>query len=307
MKFSSRILMALILLPWFSACTAQINNAKTDTVRIYGNCGMCESTIEKAGNQKGVSKVDWDRDTKMATLTYDAKMTNQSEILKRIALAGYDSDSFLAPDDVYASLPDCCQYERAKKAPEMTMQEMPEMTMQEMPVKAESPGLEKNGDTQTNKPPIKKEVTVQAQEVNALSAVFTAYFGVKDALVQTDAKLTAAKGDVLSSAINAVQMKELPMDVHMIWMKKMDELKQDVNAITKSTDVESQRSHFINVSNTMYELIKVAKYETPVYYQFCPMANDGNGANWLSKEKVVKNPYYGSMMLSCGKVVETIK
>ena len=37
------------------------------------------------------------------------------------------------------------------------------------------------------------------------------------------------------------------------------------------------------------------------------MANNGKGANWLSKENKVQNPYYGSVMLTCGKVVETIK
>jgi hypothetical protein len=37
------------------------------------------------------------------------------------------------------------------------------------------------------------------------------------------------------------------------------------------------------------------------------MYNDGKGANWLSKESAIKNPYYGSQMLSCGKTVETIK
>jgi hypothetical protein len=36
------------------------------------------------------------------------------------------------------------------------------------------------------------------------------------------------------------------------------------------------------------------------------MANKGKGANWLSLENKVKNPYYGSRMLSCGKVVETL-
>ena len=41
--------------------------------------------------------------------------TNQDEILKRIALAGYDSDKFLAPDDVYSKLAGCCQYERVNK------------------------------------------------------------------------------------------------------------------------------------------------------------------------------------------------
>lgn len=57
----------------------------------------------------------------------------------------------------------------------------------------------------------------------------------------------------------------------------------------------------------MYELIKVSKQEKPVYYQHCPMANKGKGANWLSKENAIKNPYYGSQMLTCGSTVETIK
>ena len=69
----------------------QIKNAKTENVKIYGNCGMCKATIEKAGNEKKVANVQWNKDTKMATLTYDSRKTNHDEILKRIALAGYDS------------------------------------------------------------------------------------------------------------------------------------------------------------------------------------------------------------------------
>ena len=42
--------MAITLLLSFTACNAQIKNAKTESVKIYGNCGMCETTIEKAGN-----------------------------------------------------------------------------------------------------------------------------------------------------------------------------------------------------------------------------------------------------------------
>ena len=41
----------------------------------------------------------------MATITYDSKVTNQDAILKRIALSGYDSDKFLAPDNAYSKLP----------------------------------------------------------------------------------------------------------------------------------------------------------------------------------------------------------
>ena len=94
MKSISKILVAITILLSFTSCNAQIKNAKTDTsgselakqtVKIYGNCGMCEKVIEKAGNLKNIAKVDWNADTKMATITYDAKKTNQDAILKRIA------------------------------------------------------------------------------------------------------------------------------------------------------------------------------------------------------------------------------
>jgi copper chaperone CopZ len=88
---SIKILMAITVLLSFTACNAQIKNAKTESVKIYGNCGMCETTIEKAGNLKKIAKVDWNVDTKMATLTYDSKKINQDAILKRIALSGYDN------------------------------------------------------------------------------------------------------------------------------------------------------------------------------------------------------------------------
>ena len=42
--------------------------------------------------------------------------------------------------------------------------------------------------------------------------------------------------------------------------------------------------------------------DAPVYKAYCPMKK----AYWLSAEKEIKNPYYGSAMLSCGSVMETI-
>ena len=107
--------MAMIVLLSSINSFAQIKNAKIETVKIYGNCAMCKSNIEKAGNIKNLVSVNWNQDTKLATLSYDATKTSQDEILKRIALAGYDSEKFLAPDDVYAKLAECCQYKRELK------------------------------------------------------------------------------------------------------------------------------------------------------------------------------------------------
>jgi hypothetical protein len=145
------------------------------------------------------------------------------------------------------------------------------------------------------------------QETNQLTAVFDSYFSLKDALVKTDGTTASAKAKDLQTAINAVKMEKLAMDVHTVWMKVLTNLKEDAEHINSTKDIAHQRDHFMSLSTNMYALIKVAKPTETIYYQHCPMANDGKGANWLSKESGIKNPYFGSMMLTCGKTVETIK
>ena len=269
---------------------AQIKNAKTESVKIYGNCGMCETKIEKAGNIKKIANVDWNQETQMATLTYDATKTNQDEILKRIALVGYDSDKFLAPDDVYNNLHGCCQYDRVAK----------------VPVKEVATVIARNED-HSNHSNHSETTTTVIQSENQLKAVFDNYFLVKDALITSNGISTASASKELVTAINNVKMDKLDMDVHMVWMKVVNTIQKDAENIANTKDVKIQRDHFTSLSKEIYTVIKISKYENPVYYQFCPMFNDGKGANWLSKENAVKNPYYGSMMLSCGKTVETIK
>jgi len=284
MNLLSNITATLTLLFTFTYGNAQIKNAKTENVKIYGNCGMCETTIENVGNLKKVAQVDWNKDTKIATLTYDTTKTNQPEILKRIALSGYDSDQFLAPDDVYAKLPDCCRYERVNKTPIINSEV------------AEIHSKHKHDTT-----------TDMTQEENQLKAVFENYFSLKDALIKSDQKLASSISKELLSNINKVNMNKFSSEEHTVWMKVMSSLKTITEKISTSTSLELQRNAFMEVSSNIYDLVKVSKLDTPVYYQHCPMYNDGKGANWLSKENAVKNPYYGSQMLTCGKTLETIK
>lgn len=276
--------MVTIMALSMTSAFGQIKNANTETVKIYGNCGMCEKTIEKAGTTKKIASVDWDKDTKMATLTFDAKKTSKDEILKKIALAGYDSDSFLAPDDVYANLHGCCQYDREAK----------------IPVEESAAKMNHSIDKTTTQ-------TEEAIDLTALEAVYEIYFEVKDELVQTEAATTSAKAKQLKIALDKVKMGELQQDVHMVWMKVMNDLKSDTDKITNATNIEKQRASFISLSENIYQLLKVSKTEEPIYFQHCPMANNGKGANWLSKENQVKNPYFGSKMMNCGKTIETIK
>jgi Protein of unknown function (DUF3347) len=286
----SIILMSAVVLLSTTACKSQINNAKTETVKVYGNCSMCKTTIEKTANRKKVSKADWNEETKMATITYDSKKTNVDAVLKNIALAGYDNQSFLAPDAAYNKLPGCCKYDREKKT-----------AMLSQPAKDTMATMQNHTNQQHN------GMANEAQEANQLTTVFDSYFSLKDALVKTDGIIASAKAKDLQTAINAVKMEKLPIDVHTVWMKVLNDLKKDAENINGTKDISKQRDHFMSLSKNMYALIKVAKPAETVYYQFCPMANEGKGANWLSKESGVKNPYYGSQMLTCGKTVETIK
>ncbi|RQO30738.1 mercury transporter [Taibaiella sp. KBW10] len=287
MKSISKILMIVISLLSYTACTAQIKNSTTTTVAISGNCDMCKATIEKAGNDKNMAKVDWNKDTKKASITYDAKKTTLDVVLKKIALAGYDNEQFVAPDEVYAQLPGCCQYERAKKT---------------AVVEKHSQSHDKGAAHDHSQ----HDGTTAPAETNELKPVFDRYFMLKDALVKSDGATAATKAKEFISTINAVQMEKLATKEHTVWMSVMKKLSGAATLIAETKNIAKQRNAFSNLSKDMYTLIAAAPQTAPVYYQHCPMYDDGKGAHWLSKEDAVKNPYYGATMLTCGKTVETI-
>lgn len=290
-KSITKMLLVVAILLSSASGFAQKPNLKTETAKVYGNCDMCKSTIEKAGNVRKVAAVEWNKNTRMATLTYDSKKTTPAEILKRIALAGYDSEEFLAPDDVYAKLPGCCQYNRILK---------PVAKPGDKSAAAENEhGSHNHGETILAN-------AAATQNVSQLKTVFDNYFSVKDALIKTDAAATSIKAGELAKAIKAVEMTKLSAGEHAVWMNVMKDLTANAEKIADTRDISKQRENFASLSKNMYELAKASKQDTPVYYQHCPMYNNGKGANWLSKESTIKNPYYGTQMLTCGSIQEKL-
>lgn len=87
---------------------------KTDSFKVYGNCGMCKNRIQKAVKLEGVSAAVWDVDTKAITVTYDTTTISGDDIQKKIASVGHDTDKYRADDKVYEKLPGCCLYDRKK-------------------------------------------------------------------------------------------------------------------------------------------------------------------------------------------------
>lgn len=117
------------------------------------------------------------------------------------------------------------------------------------------------------------------------------YITVKDALVAGDSKAAAQAGAKLQQSVKEDDD-----------FSQKDVLLKAVENMAKAGSLEKQRAAFNDVSVSMWKVIKTSgKVAGPVYYQYCPMKK----AYWVSKEKQIRNPYYGSSMLTCGKVVET--
>lgn len=85
---------------------------KTETIPVSGNCGMCETKIEKAAKEAGASTAEWNAGTKSLTVKYNSSSTNAAKIQQAIAKVGYDTRDFKATDEAYDKLHGCCKYER---------------------------------------------------------------------------------------------------------------------------------------------------------------------------------------------------
>lgn len=115
MKNLKNITLMLAMILSFTSSEAKIESTITETFKVWGNCGMCEKTIEKSLKVKGVSKADWNQETKMITVVFNPKKITLAEIHKKIAAVGYDTELETAKDETYNALHGCCKYDRKKK------------------------------------------------------------------------------------------------------------------------------------------------------------------------------------------------
>jgi periplasmic mercuric ion binding protein len=116
---------ALSLIGMFLTGTIMVfAQAKTEKFEVKGNCGMCESRIEKAAKSlEGVTSADWNQKTKILEVNYDVSKTSTAKIQQTVADTGHDTPMQKAKDEVYNKLPACCKYERSGNAGEKKVHE----------------------------------------------------------------------------------------------------------------------------------------------------------------------------------------
>ena len=150
------------------------------------------------------------------------------------------------------------------------------------------------------------KVSVKFQE--QLKIVFNNYIKLKDALVKDDADDVIIEAKNTLSSLTKVDIKLLKDEkAHTDWMVLHKEIKSSVSSISEETNIKAHRSHFKRLSMHLTSAIETFGINEIVYSQYCPMADNNNGAYWLSEQKKVINPYFGEAMLTCGEVKHVIE
>lgn len=145
--------------------------------------------------------------------------------------------------------------------------------------------------------------TISTEAKKKLQLLFKSYFKLKDELVADDFESAALTVKEFQENMDAIEMKLFTGEAHNPWMKNATALKTaNVKAIL-AEDIQELRTAFIDISMAVLELNqRFQPMDYPTYVQHCPMANNNKGADWLSKEKEIRNPYFGSLMLNCGEL-----
>ena len=137
------------------------------------------------------------------------------------------------------------------------------------------------------------------------SEIIDNYLAIKNALVQDDSKSAANSGKRLSESAKIFDVSEYEGDT-LVEVKEILEVIIEHGEHISYSDIGHQREHFEIMTTDFVDLIVIAGTDRTLHQQFCPMYDDGKGGIWLSESDEIKNPLYGSKMLTCGSVTDVI-
>ena len=159
--------------------------------------------------------------------------------------------------------------------------------------------------TSTDMPSQKAEKsTVKEQAQNfTITPIIKDYLALKNALVADNDKAAANAGKQLFTTLKNVDMNAIPANKHKEYMEIAENAKENAEHISDNAGkIDHQREHLASLSKDVSDLITLFGTTQKLYQDYCPMYNDGKGAIWISEAKTIKNPYYGSKMLTCGSL-----
>lgn len=150
-----------------------------------------------------------------------------------------------------------------------------------------------------------EETVAVKQQDNPASQIISKYLVLKDALVGDNANASAQAGEKLLATLEEFKVDQFKGEKQSKLTQILSSSKASASQIVKS-DIATQREQFLILSQNMIDLVGITGAAQKLYQQHCPMYNNNKGGSWLSAQKEVKNPYFGSSMLNCGVVQREI-
>ena len=118
--------------------------------------------------------------------------------------------------------------------------------------------------------------------------VFDNYIKVQAALAQDSIEGIGGTADQIAKVVRKDSMKRLS-----------PKIAQQAEALSQAKDLETARTAFKALSESLIGYVKQQKVPAGAYYvAYCPMAK----ASWLQTEKTIINPYMGKGMIHCGQI-----
>ncbi|WP_426092024.1 DUF3347 domain-containing protein [Flavobacterium sp. DSR3-2] len=150
---------------------------------------------------------------------------------------------------------------------------------------------------------VKTKATSVTQTTFSTNEIISDYLKLKNALTKDDTKGAANAGKALYATFNKVNTSIIDLKLKIEYIDIADDAKEHAEHIgDNGGKIDHQREHFAMLSKDVNDLIKIFGAKQKLYQDFCPMYNEGKGAIWISESKEIKNPYYGSKMLTCGSI-----
>jgi Cu(I)/Ag(I) efflux system membrane fusion protein len=149
------------------------------------------------------------------------------------------------------------------------------------------------------------------------SEILQHYYQLKDALVATRNKDADEAAGKMKTSILRLKKEwdnnndSITMAVNLPIMQQETDsmlIQLDLIRSIKDETCERKRIYFKPLSNLTYRFLKTIDIKNvQAYHQYCPMALNEQGADWLSASPKIENPYFGQKMLTCGELIDTIK
>jgi len=152
------------------------------------------------------------------------------------------------------------------------------------------------------------KANLSGEASDALQPLYSSYLELTEALANDNFENASSSGADMKNAFENIDMGLFHGDAHDIWMTHAVNLEKSLEHVAHHSSIKALRAAYKGMSDAMIALTR--SFGTPVdtlFIQYCPMANNDEGANWISDYSEIRNPYFGDMMLACGETQDTIQ